>query len=269
HQRESCGPTLTIKSTDDFLQRVSQLSRIAKEQKLSYLVADLSGLEHAWSVSHIYSPNTHHKSDSYLCVSAEEVWIKADVEDSWSHNQYETQRISLADIGPIDLVLPKDQRLPASIKQSWIKPYANRIKAIREAQAIYEALLDASYDLERSTPSEQLALFDRLIFSGDEEGPFIKARQAWSKLESYFQHWEVELDAESVSICQDVLGIDIGDIVIVDSNKGSVRLAVDGMSLHSSDEHILFAISGKRFRKDGLPGKRDEYFYIEVSNDQE
>ncbi|MET0064833.1 MAG: hypothetical protein ABW076_00660 [Candidatus Thiodiazotropha sp.] len=267
HQKETYGPTLTIKSTNDFLRRISQLSRIAKDQRLAYLVADMSGLDHAWSVSYIYSPNNYHKCDSYLCVSSKEVWVKIDMENDWSRNQYETEHISLADLGPIELIPQEDRRLPGSIKRSWIKPYATRLNALRQAKAIYDSLVDATFDMEKDIPSEQLALFDRLIFSENGQGPFVKARQAWRGLERDLERWEKELDAESLSLCQDVLGIDIGDIVVVDSSKSTVRMTIDGMNLYPSDERILFSIWGKRFRKDGLPGKRDENFIIEVSND--
>ena len=267
HQRGTYGPTLTIKSTNEFLRRVSQLSRIAQDQRLVYLVADMSGLDHAWSVSHIYSPTNYHKADSYLCVSSKEVWVMIDKENDWSRNQYETEHIALAGLGPIELIPQEERRLPGSIKRSWIKPYAKRLNAIRQAKAIYDSLVDATLDMEKNIPSEQLALYDRLIFSGNGKGPFVEARQAWRGLERDLERWEKELEAESLSLCQDVLGIDIGDIVVVDSGKSTVRLTVESMSLYPSDERLLFSIWGKRFRKDGLPGKRDESFIIEVSND--
>jgi hypothetical protein len=195
NERESYGPTLTIKSTDNFLRRVSQLSKIAKGQRLAYLVADMSGLDHAWSVSHIYSPTNYQKADSYLCVSSKEVWIKIDMENHWSRNQYETERIALADLGPIALVKQEDRRLPGSIKRSWIKPYIKRINALRQAHAIYDSMVDATFDMEQNIPSDQLALFDRLIFSGNGQGAFVKARQTWRGLERDLERWEKELEA--------------------------------------------------------------------------
>lgn len=160
HQRETYGPTLTIKTTDSLLRRISQLSTIAKEQRFSYLVTDMSGLEHAWAVSYIYSPDKYYKSESYLCVSAKEIWVRVDMKDHWSHDQYETERIPLAEIGPIELVPQQERRLPSSIRRSWIKPYAMRINALREAHAIYESLVEATFDMEQGIPSEKLAMFD-------------------------------------------------------------------------------------------------------------
>ena len=72
-----------------------------------------------------------------------------------------------------------------------------------------------------------------------------------------------------MSLCQDVLGIEAGDIVVVKSGKSLVRLEVEGMSLYPSDVQLVFNVWGKRFRKDGLPGKRSEYFNILVENDLE
>lgn len=61
-----------------------------------------------------------------------------------------------------------------------------------------------------------------------------------------------------------MLGIKIGDIVLIESGKGTVRLKVEGMNIHVYEKPVIFSIWGTRFRKDSLPGKRSEYFNIGV-----
>jgi len=51
-------------------------SRVAKASALSYVVADLSALEHAWSLSRVYSPATYKAVALELCVSTHDVWIQ-------------------------------------------------------------------------------------------------------------------------------------------------------------------------------------------------
>ena len=63
------------------------------------------------------------------------------------------------------------------------------------------------------------------------------------------------------------MGIETGDIVVVESGKSTVRLKVEGMNVYLSDERVMFGVWGTRFRKDGLPGKRSEHFAIVVEND--
>lgn len=263
----SDGPTVSLRATQDFLKRVAHLSRLARESSLAYVATDMSALEHAWSVNQISSPRAYSKAKMELCVSPHDVWFRADVEDTWSRDQFETVRMPLRDICPIDLMPPKEQRLPPKIRQSTMKPYADRLQALQEARAVYDALVDAAYDMDRTVPNERLALFDRLWFSEGESGPFVSARRAWRRLEADLESWEQELESETATLCEDVLGTKVGDIVVVESGKSLVRLEIEGMSVYPLDDRVMFSLWGKRFRKDGMPGKRSEHFAIAVEND--
>lgn len=263
----SGGPTISVRATRDFLSRIAHLSHLVRDNGLAYVAADMSALEHAWSVNQILSPRSYSRAKTELCVSSHEVWIRADVDDTWSRDRFETVRMPLRDICPIDLMSSNEQRLPGRIRRSGIKPYAERLQALQEAQAVYEALVEATYDMNQAVPNERLALFDRLWFSQGETGPFIRARRAWRQLEVDLERWEQEIESETVALCQDVLGIEVGDIAVVESGKCLVRLEVEGMSVYASDERVMFGVWGKRFRKDGLPGKRSEHFGIVVEND--
>ncbi len=262
----SSGPTISVRATQDFLGRIAHLSHLARDNGLAYVTADMSALEHAWSVKQILSPRSYSRAKTELCVSSHEVWIRADVDDTWSRDRFETVRMPLRDICPIDLMPSNEQRLPGRIRRSGIKPYAERLQALQEAQAVYEALVEATYDMNQAVPNERLALFDRLWFSQGETGPFIGARRAWRRLEADLERWEQEIESETVTLCQDVLGIEVGDIAVVESGKSLVRLEVERMSVYASDERVMFGVWGKRFRKDGLPGKRSEHFGIVVEN---
>lgn len=260
----STSPAISVRATADFLGRIAHLSRLARDNGCAYVAADMSALEHAWSVNQISSPRAYSKAKTELCVSPNEVWIRAQLDNSWSRDQFETVRLPLREICPIELVPANEQRLPGKISRSGTKPYAERLQALKEAQAIYHGVVDAAYDLDGAVPNDRLALIDRLILSPGEEGPFITARRAWRRLESDLDRWGEELESETVELCQDVLGIQVGDIVLIDSRKSTVRLKVEGMSIHASENQVLFSILGTRFRKDGLPGKRSEYFSIAV-----
>ncbi|EPD6721211.1 deoxynucleoside kinase, partial [Acinetobacter baumannii] len=169
-------------------------------------------------------------------------------------DQFETVRLPLREICPIDLVPAQEQRLPGKISRSGIQqPYAERLQALQEAQAVYEGLVDAAYDMDKAIPNERLALFDRLWFSQGETGPFVNARRAWRRLETDLERWGEELESEAVALCQEVLGIEVGDIVLVEFGKNTVRLQVEGMNVYSSDERVMFGVWGTRFRKGGLP----------------
>ena len=75
------------------------------------------------------------------------------------------------------------------------------------------------------------------------------------------------MDAEREAICGHALGIALGDSVLASSNKGPVRIKVDRMDTHvTEDNKLTFSLSGPRYRKDGLPGKREDILYIQTSN---
>ncbi len=260
----SDGSTVSVRATEDFLGRLANLSRLARENGCAYIAADMSALEHAWSVNQIYSPGTYLRAKTELCVSSNEVWVRAELDNSWSRSQFETIRLPLRDICPVELVPANEQRLPGKISRAGITPYEERLQALQEARVIYHGVIDAARDLDTTVPSERLALIDRLILSKGEAGPFVNARRAWRQLESDLDQWGEMLDSETVELCQDVLGIQVEDIVLVESGRGTVRLKVEGMGIHVDEKQVLFSIWGTRFRKDGLPGKRSEYFHIAV-----
>ncbi|ODB85285.1 hypothetical protein A3195_16940 [Candidatus Thiodiazotropha endoloripes] len=262
------SPTISVRATPDFLGCISHLSRLARDNGLTYAVADMSALDHAWSVKQVFSPKKYSRAKTELCVSSHEVWIRADVDDLWSRDCFETVRIPLREVCPIDLMPANDKRLPGMIRRSGIKPYADRLQALHEAKVVYEALVEASHDVDTALPNERLALLDRLWFSRGESGPFMGARQAWRQLEADLEFWEQELESETVLLCQDVLGIEVGDIVLIETGKSYVRVEVERMDVLALERCVIFVVWGLRYRKNGLPGKRTEQFRIELENDK-
>ncbi len=81
-------------------------------------------------------------------------------------------------------------------------------------------------------------------------------------LESGLELWEMELEPEKAELCCQALDIRLGDDVIYGSRGKSKRIRLPGASLLLDDEGVYFHLWGKRFRKDGLIGKRDEYLIL-------
>lgn len=125
-------PAISVRTTPDFLGCIAYLSRQARDNDLAYAVADMSVLEHAWLVKQLLSPKAILQFIIELCVSSSEVWIRADMHDTWSRVQFETTRIPLLDICPINLIPVKDKTLPGRVRRSAIKLYADRLEALQE-----------------------------------------------------------------------------------------------------------------------------------------
>ena len=85
-----------------------------------------------------------------------------------------------------------------------------------------------------------------------------------AELESDLETWEKNLELEKSEICCQALGVDLGDDLMCEIGGKSARIRLKGASLHTDDESVYFHLWGKRFRKDGILGKRDEFFVLQV-----
>jgi hypothetical protein len=251
---EGGGQAITVRASADFLGRLAHLADLARENGLAYVTAELAATEHAWSIGSVYMPGTSGQSRVQLCVSPHELWLLCVVRNDWTTHRFETKPFMLNDICPIELMPRNPARLPGRIGRTWLRPYADRCRALMQARAIYDALYSAAIDMERSMPNERLALFDHLWFSRNDARSLASVRQAWRRVDADLERWEQELEAEMASLCQDVLGVTVGDIIVVEQRGRPVRIAVEGMSTLASDKEVTFLLWGKRFRKDGLPG---------------
>lgn len=135
-----------------------------------------------------------------------------------------------------------------------------------EADRIYDMLVQATYDMDRTIPNEKLAIAERIWFG--EERPFLSARQAWKRLEDELERWELQLEAERSALAQSILGIEIGDIVTAGSADRLLRISVTGATLYAGDEGVTFVVDGTRFRKDGTLGKLRETFPLRFEGEK-
>ena len=167
----------------------------------------------------------------------------------------------------MDLLQLEDVELPAAVSRSSIRPYGSRLQAIIDVERANDIVAGAAYKIDGAVPDEHLALVDRLWFGDEGNGPFISARRAWRNMEAGLEKWEEVLEREKEQLCEDVLGVRKGDNVILKTGEKMQRILLEGTSLYVSDEDISFYLWGKKYRKDGLPGKRQECVYLHVGND--
>lgn len=76
------------------------------------------------------------------------------------------------------------------------------------------------------------------------------------------ERWKLVLDPEREAFCSEALGVTVGDTIVTESRGKPVRLKVEHMSASIYEGRLHFYISGKRYRKDGLLGKRSESIYL-------
>jgi hypothetical protein len=249
-----------VRWTTELQKRIATLARIVREQDLSHVVQPLSAADHAWSGNHLYQPESDFTLDSHLCVSPDAAWIEW-YRRSWREDnppeRHSTNRIKLRDVMPIDYLDREDDTvLPPAISEARVKPYQSRLKALDEAERIFEMITNAAYAMDRSVPNDVLAMADRIWFGADR--PFQAAREAFAHIETDLEHWEQQIEAERSQLARAVLGVKPGDIVASQRNGAFVRISAEDISLYSSEKQVTFVICGKRFRKDGTLGKTSE-----------
>lgn len=260
HSFSAAGPIVFVRWTTELQKRIATLARIVRDQDLSHVVQPLSAADHAWSGNHLYQPESDFILNSYLCISSGAAWIEW-YRRSWREDnppeRHSTNKINLRDVMPIDFLDGEEEKvLVPAISEARVKPYQSRLKALDEAERIFEMITNAAYAMDRSVPIEVLTIADRIWFGADR--PFQAAREAFVHVETDLERWEQQIEAERSQLARAVLGVRPGDIVASQQNGALVRISAESVSLYSTEKHVTFVISGRRFRKDGTLGKMSE-----------
>ncbi len=264
------GPVIFIRLTAPLQERIAGLAGIVRDQELQHVVMPLLAADHAWSTHHLYSPESHLFLDSWLCVSAHEIWVEWN-RKSWREEdppeRHATNRIGLRNVMPVDFLPASDRALSPVISAVAIKPYADRLRALQEAERVQEMMSTAAYAMQKEVPGEILSVLDRLWFG--EERPFQAARDAFRHVETELERWDTELEAERSALARSILGIAAGDIVTSESRGRLLRLSVTSGTLYSGGSSVSFMVSGIRFRKDGTLGKLQETLNLSFTDERQ
>lgn len=260
HSFSAPGPIVFVRWTPELQTRIATLAQIARDQNLSHVVQPLSVADHAWSSTHVYRSESDFILNSYLCLSPDTAWIewyRRLWRDENPPERHSTNRIKLRDVMPIDYLDGEAHKvLSPAIPEAKVRPYLSRLHALDEAERIFVMITNAAYALDRSVPSETLAMAERIWFGADR--PFRAAREAFDHIETDLERWEQQIESERSQLAQAVLGVKPGDIVASQRNGAFVRISAEDISLYSSEKQVTFVICGKRFRKDGTLGKTSE-----------
>jgi hypothetical protein len=266
----AADPVVLVRLTACLQERIATLVRLVRDQKLQHVVVPLIAADYAWSARHVYSPESQLFLDSFLCVSATEVWVEC-TRRAWREDdppvRIGTGRMSLKSIMPIDYMPVREVVLSPVVSRTAVAPYRERLRALLDAERVHEMMSHAAYAIEREVPDERLAIADRMWFG--KEQPFLAARQAWRRIEEELERWDVELEAERSTLAGTIIGIEVGDIVTTESGGHILRLLVTGTTLYASDKHVIFIVNGTRFRKDGTLGKRHDALTLHFENKDE
>jgi hypothetical protein len=264
-------PKVIIRSTPEFRQQVANLHRLVVGNDLSYVVWSLGPFEHAWIVQYHYHYEGFASARSQLCVSRDSLWVDCRIIRHSLYDEHEeiikTVAIPLAEIAPVDLIRKADVLIPAVVDLPQVTLSEKRIKAFLDAENAYDILSSVVYNHDYPVPDEHLVLLEKLQMGSEGDGPLTAARAACRKLEDDMERWELLMESEREAICAEALGLSVGDTILSESQGKPIRLKINHMSTHVTENNTLrFFISGQRYRKDGLLGKRDDTIFISTES---
>ena len=263
------GPVVFLRMTQPLQERIARAVHLVRSEEFDHIVMPLSAVDHAWTAKNLYEPASQMFLNSQICVSGQEIWVEwfqRSFRDEAPLERHSTNHMRIRDIIPIDFLTGDERVVRPSISAARVKPYADRLRAVQEAERVSEMLSRAAYSVDRSIPSEILGMADRIWF-GDAR-PFQTAREALSHIENELERWDEQLEVERRLLAQSILEVAPGDIVVSDERGRLQRLSVTSVSLYCTESGVNFTISGLRFRKDGTIGKLQGIIYFSFGQDE-
>jgi hypothetical protein len=266
----SKGPLVVVRMPAALQERIADLVRIVKDRGLHHVVLPLTATEHAWVATSVYFADRYARSETLLCISATEIWATCTISTPGylgaeeSKRTVTTERVALRAVMPIDLLQVREVSGGAALGKMRVRDHWPRLRALIEAERVLDMLDVSQCELGSDVPDERLAIADRVLFG--EERRLLAARQAYHRVWEELERWREELDAERADLGLDMLGLQQGDVVVHPKRGSLVRIELDRAEVHLRDGRIGFTLHGKRFRKDGLPGKRHDILFLDIDS---
>ncbi|MDB4542784.1 hypothetical protein N9241_00930 [bacterium] len=270
HDSGSKYPKVIVRLTPEFRQQIAHLHRMVVENNLVHVAWDLNSFEHAWVVQYHYHHASSISANSHICISRTGLWLISTInQHRWCDDIEETHtsdEVPISEISPVELLKDTELTLPTTVALPKLSLSKERVQAFLDAEQALDILSSALHKSELQRPADHLVLFEKLLLSAPLGGPITNAQKMIKKFEENIERWELVMESERAAICSDALGITVGDTILTQLSGKPVRLKVSQMSTHISEANTLcFSIAGKRYRKDGILGKRNECVYIETS----
>ena len=175
--------TVIVRLSSELQQKISQMNRLARDNQLAYTAMELSKTDGVLSTTYLHSPRSFVSLNIELCVSRHEIWVRCKKVTSWNGSTFETKKLSLQQLLPVELIESVDIRLPSVVSYSRWSPYADRLEALEQADEMYDKLTTDLYKMEQNVPNERLAIMDKLMFGKNGVSPFYESRRAFRSLE--------------------------------------------------------------------------------------
>ncbi|MEX2523317.1 MAG: hypothetical protein WD750_00005 [Gammaproteobacteria bacterium] len=262
------GNHAVVRFTPELVRTVANLANMARDQGLDFVAFGLGTDHQFWRVRWAHDPDHPVLGKTCLCISRTHTWIRYEGKDFLFDEKeiLETESMPLEKMSPVEL-LGKTEVQPTSVRASTHQQrYASRLQELLKAQQAYDIAERASLDGDMALDQDILTRLLSLWWSEEELNALKKIQNGLNDITSRMETWYDAIERETESLCLEIMGIRLGDSVTLAEDNRNTRIRVDGANMitDEEDKEVLFLLHGSRYRKDGLPGKREDTIAFRV-----
>ena len=252
--------TIVLRLSDQLIREIADMRRLVVENQLSFASKALGAPEYARRLTYPHSANSYLSAVTELCVSKQDIWARS--HDAWNGESFETEKIPLTRIGPLELISGPDVTLPSELTHAHFSPYLDEMRSAEEAEQACDIAESQVSSMAADETRKSLGDVLKLYWPPERLRHLEDAYEAMQQSEQDLDDWHRSIEARKQRLAARILGFQIGDIVSGYSMGKPVTLEARQTSFSLYEDKVIFVISGSRIKKHGAPGKRSESVYV-------
>jgi hypothetical protein len=254
---------ILVRFTSELRRCVAAMAQLAREHGLSSTARGLDRGDCGWRIRYAGDPEQFVSATAVIHVSPTELWVEA--HSAMDDAVFIGERFSLWELIPEDVLGLRFKVLPPVLSRSVAASLSDKLTRLAEAESVHEMARRALDGMEGLPNAATIPAGLSMWLDDTQREAIHTVRESLADLERRMDRWESELELEHARLVEEILDVRPGDIVVASIRGNRARLLVEDVSGFISNEGYLASITGRRFRKDGIPGKRQDTTYVQLS----
>lgn len=259
---------VVVRFTPELVRTVARLAMLVRDEGMAFAACELGSANQFWRARWVRDPGKCVHGRTTLCVSPAEIWIRYDGLSGFGEADFlESAAVPLETIVPMDELGRQVIETTVVTARTHQEPYASELQALARAEQAFDIAEHAWLNVDKALEKESLTKVLALWWDEGQLDALHRVRSGLRDTETSMETWREALDQEREAVARKILGIRIGDCVSVESGGQRIVLKLEGVDLLFPEDRdeLVFFLRGARYRKDGLPGKRQDQAAISVS----
>lgn len=267
----AASPAVIVRLTRELQQEIGTMAELVRTHHLEHVARSLHACEHAPRFHVAGNPLQGQLGTVRLHVAASWLWVEV-FTYAWFDDEADSRPSFVSESLPLYQFIPEDLAAARGVELSPAMPRgrlsSNQKQAaqrLAQAEDMYDTLVAGGYatsDLLASASEREPCL---TLWMGEDERRAVQAGlDVFGAIDEQVEYWEQRIEFARQRMVQKIFGIRPGDVVCSRNRQGLVKVLASTVTGGAHDDCFLALIHGKRFRKDGTLGKRDDTVYIKV-----